>query len=150
MSGSLIQSPKKGIRLWPIWAAVGLPLLLITLEATPIAHDFVFVMLGVPALFLVWAGLAVWVAILGCRQLWERQWKRSVISVVLPVIVLCVAFHFSSFIRFCNNAGDTVHFYVMYRSYSEAARTTPAIGEPKLLTFNLGWNDLGLPRVCLR
>jgi len=138
MSEALELSREKPVRLWPIWVAAGLPLLLIILEATPLAPNFVFVMLGVPTLLLAWASVGVWAAILACKRLWKRAWKQAAISAVLPLVVLCVALDFSSFNQFCNKAGDTVHFYLKYGSYTETVGATPPSGEPKLLTFNLG------------
>jgi hypothetical protein len=132
------SSHKDRVPLWPVWAAIGFPLLLIVLEATPIAPDFVFVMMGVPALLLTWAATAVWAAILTVRWLWKREWRRAVVSVILPLVVLGVGLNFLAFIRFCSNAGDVAHFYVRCPSYLKAVRATPPNGEPRLLTFNLG------------
>lgn len=130
---------RKGyIRLWPVWVAIGFPLLFIALEATPIAHDFIFVLVEEPSLMMAWTGLAVCAAILTARRLWRRAWREAVISAVLPLAVLGVASNSTTFIRFCNNAGDTVHFCVSYPSYMKAVRSAPSNGGPKLMTFNLG------------
>ena len=131
-------SRKKSVQCWPLWIAIGFPILLIILQASPIAPNFVFVMLGVPTLLHAWAGAGIWAAILACRQMRKRMWKQAATSFVLPLAVLCVAFNFWPFIRSCNNAGDTVHFYVMHHSYTETVRATLPNGEPKLSTFNLG------------
>ncbi len=63
---------KESISLWPLWVAIGFPLLLVALEASPVAPDFLFVMMGVPALFCAWSAVAVWAAILTVRRLRKR------------------------------------------------------------------------------
>jgi apolipoprotein N-acyltransferase len=138
MSKPQMSERKRYAHLWPIWVAVGFPLLQIALEASPIAPNFAFVMLGLPVLLLVYAILGLCSAVLAVRLLGELEWKRALICAVLPVAVLCVGLGPLRFIDFCNNAGDTVHFYVRYSYYMNAVRSAPSNGEPKLLTFNLG------------
>ncbi|HKF48605.1 MAG TPA: hypothetical protein VKB38_14710 [Terracidiphilus sp.] len=138
MPTSLDASSSEATRLWPIWVAFGFPLLLIALEATPIAPNFLYVMLGIPALLLVWAGIGVWGAILTVRLLLRSAWRKAVIAAVLPLAIVGVALRPTSFIHFCSYAGDTIHFYVRYPSYMKAVQATPQNGEPRLLTFNLG------------
>ena len=53
-------SRKKCVQCWPLWIAIGFPILLIILQASPIAPNFVFVMLGVPTLLHAWAGAGIW------------------------------------------------------------------------------------------
>lgn len=113
-------------------------MLLIILEATPIAPNFVFVMIGVPGLLLAWAALGLWAAILTVRLLGEFAWKRALVCAVLPIVVLGVGLNPFGFIRFCNNAGDVVHFYARYASYMRTVRAAPSTGEPQLLTINRG------------
>ena len=132
------SSHKYRVPRWPVWIAIGFPLLLIVLEATPIAPDFVFVMVGLPALLLAWAAFGVWAAILTARRLWKREWRRAMVSVVLPLVVLGVGLNSLAFIRSCGDAGDVVHFYARYPSYMTIVHATPPDGKPRLLTFNLG------------
>jgi hypothetical protein len=124
--------------LWPIWVTLGFPLLLIAFAASPIAPDFLFVMIGIPCLWLVWVVSAVCAAILTVRWLWRRVWQRAAISAVLPFVVLAASLNFLAFTRFCNNAGDAVHFYVRYSAYANAVRATEQSEGPRLLIFNLG------------
>jgi hypothetical protein len=131
-------SHKERLAFWPLWVAIGFPLLLIVLESTPIAPNFVLVMMGLPALLFAWAGVEVWAAILTVRSLWQRSWTRAVINAVLPLVVLGVGSQSTAFIRFCNNAGDVAHFYVRCSSYMKTVRATPPKREARLLTFNLG------------
>jgi hypothetical protein len=128
----------KILRFWPIWTAVGFPILVIVLEATPIAPNFVFVMMGLPSLWLMWAASALCAAILTIRWLRRRDWWQAGICIVLPLVVLWAGLNSSAFIRFCNNAGDAVHFYVRYPSFMKAVREPSTNGDPRLMTFNLG------------
>ncbi len=132
------SSRRKRTSLWPMWVAVGFPLLLIALEATPLAPDFAFVMLGMPALLIAWAGTGVLAAILSIRRLWQGEWRRAVTSLVLPSVILGVGLHFAGFIRFCNNAGDTVHFYLRRPVYVKMVSATSPNENARLVTINLG------------
>ena len=64
---------------------MGLPLLLIALNSTPIAPDFVFVMIGIPALLAIGVGLGIWALILTVGYMRRREWSRAVASAVLPL-----------------------------------------------------------------
>jgi hypothetical protein len=132
------SSSDESISLWPVWVAIGVPVLLIALESTPIAPDLAYVLLGVPALLLAWAAAAVWAAILAVHWLRRRVWRRAAITAVLPLVVAGVSLQPMTFIHFCNDAGDIVHFLAMRPSYLRTIRATPAHGEPRLLVFNLG------------
>jgi hypothetical protein len=138
VSMGLEALPHERLQLWPVWIGIGFPLLLVGLEATPIATDFVFVMIGIPALLLAGAILAFWAAVLAVRCLSHRAWRRGLISAVLPLIALAAGTHPLAFIRFCNNSGDVIHFYVRRPVYMAAVNATPAGEQPRLLTFNLG------------
>jgi hypothetical protein len=140
------SSPSKHAPFWPLWVALGFPLLLIALEASPIAPNFFFVVMGVPTLLLVWSGLGVWALFITGQWLRNGSWLRAVTSAVLPLAVLFVGFHLSAFVRCCNNAGDVVHFLVVRPTYVEAVRATPPNGQPRLMVFNLGgmsWSSRG-------
>jgi hypothetical protein len=129
---------KRYIQLWPIWAAAGFPLLEIVLEASPIAPNFAFVMLGLPSLWLVWAASALCSAILTILSLRRQDWRKAGISIVLPLVVLWAALNFRTYIRFCNNTGDAVHFYARYPAYAREVSANAQTAGPQLLIFNLG------------
>lgn len=146
MSARHDSSRKESIQLWPLWATIACPLLLIALNATPIAPDLAFVLIGVPMLVLIWAGVGVGAGILTVRWLRQRAWLQAGIGAVLPLVILRVTLNYYPFIHFCNDGGDIVHFLVMRPSYLKAIRATPANGEPRLLTFNRGgmiWSSRG-------
>jgi hypothetical protein len=139
-------SRKEHTSLWPIWVAIGFPFLLIAIEATPIATDFAYVIVGLPALLAMWTGVGVWAAILTVRRLSQRAWQLAAISAVLPLAILGVGFQLLPFIHFCNDAGDILRFLVMRPSYMKTISAATSNGEARLLVFNLGgmsWSSRG-------
>jgi len=125
---------------------MGLPLLLIALNSTPIAPDFVFVMIGIPALLAIGVGLGIWALILTVGFMRRREWSRAVASAVLPLVILCAGVQFRHFLRLCNDGGDVVHFVVERSFYLKKIRAIPLNGEPRLLVFNRGgmiWSSRG-------
>jgi hypothetical protein len=125
-------------KLWPVWVAIGMPLILIALEATPIAPNFAFVMLGIPALSFAWGCLGIWALIRSGWHLKRREWSQASASAVLPVILLVVGLQYWSFIHLCNYWGDVVHFVVRRPAYLHEVRAIPPDGEQRLLIFNRG------------
>jgi hypothetical protein len=121
-----------------VWVAVGFPLLLIALLATPLATDFFFVMIGLPFLLSAWAILGVWAAFLTFRSLRQRNWRRAITSFILPLVILGVGLRLIGFVHFCANAGDTVHFYLRRPAYVRVVRATQPDGNALLVTINLG------------
>lgn len=124
--------------LWPLWVALGFPAFLIFFEASPFGLDFFLVLIVLPVLYLAWAGLGVWSAILAAGWLRQRAWLNAAVNAVLPLVILGVSLNFIAFNIFCGDAGDTIHFYVCQASYMKIVRATPQNGEPRLLTINLG------------
>ena len=138
------ESPVK--RFWPVWAAIGVPLLLVFLNSTPIASGLVFVLIGTPVLLGMWACLGIWALVLSVRRVRHREWSRAVASAVLPLVILVAGVQFWKFIHLCNYAGDVVHFIARRSSYVEAISAAPPDGEPRLLVFNSGgmlWSSRG-------
>jgi hypothetical protein len=125
-------------KLWPVWIAIGLPLFLVALNSSPIAPNFVFVMIGIPALLGMWACLGIWALILSFRRMRRREWSRAVVCAVLPLVILGAGLRFREFIHFCNYAGDVAHFIVERPSYIKEIGATPLGGEPRLIVFNRG------------
>ena len=123
--------------LWPLWAVIGMPLLLIVLNATPIAPNLLFVMIGIPVLFCIWGVLGVWAFVLTIRYMARRQWSHT-ISAVLPLAILSAGIWHWQFLHLCNDAGDIGYFIAERSSYLHAIDNAPLNGEPRLLVFNRG------------
>jgi hypothetical protein len=135
MDAAQVSSVK---RLWPVWISIGLPLLLVALNSTPIATDFAFVIIGIPVLLGIWACLGIWALILTVRHMRRREWSRVIVSAVLPLVVLGAGLRYLQFIHFCNDGGDVVYFIAERSSHLEKIRTAPPNGEPRLLVFDRG------------
>lgn len=133
-------------RLWPVWVAIGFPLLLVSLNSTPIAPNFVFVLIGIPVLLGMWACLGILALILSVKRMWHREWSGAVASAVLPLVILVSGVQFREFIHLCNYGGDVLHFTARHSSYLEAIRASPPDAGPRLLVFNRGgmlWSSRG-------
>lgn len=132
------SSGGKRTSLWPVWVALGFPLLLIALDASPLGPDFAFVMIGMPFLLLAWLISGVWVAFLAIRSLRHGNRRRTAINLVLPLAILIAGLNFTGFIWFCNDAGDTVHFYLRRSAYMKIVDATAPVGNVRLVTIDLG------------
>jgi hypothetical protein len=133
-------------RLWPVWVSIILPLLLVALNATPIATDLAFVLICIPVLLGIWACFGIWALILSVRQMRRREWSLAVASAVLPLVIFVAGLQFWQFVHLCNDGGDVVYFMAKRSSYLEQIRTVPSDGEPRLLVFNRGgmsWSSRG-------
>ncbi len=141
-----LRQESSRISFWPLWVAIGLPLLLIVINSSPLAPNFVFVMIGLPALLLAWAALGIFALVITILRLRKRAWRSALISAVLPIVVIGVSINLLGFIHFCNNTGDIVHFLVRRPSYLKAIEATPPNGRSRLLVFNRGgmsWSSRG-------
>ncbi len=125
-------------KLWPVWVAVGLPLVLIALNSTPLAPDLFFVIIGIPALLVIWTCFGIWALVLTFRHMRRRDWSRAVITAVLPLAIIAAGTRLLDFIHLCNYGGDVVYFVVNRPSYLQQIRATPINGEPRLVVFNRG------------
>lgn len=132
-------APKARTRgLWPIWLAIGMPLFLIALDATPLAPSLLFVLFGIPFLLCVWACLGVWALVVAIRRTLRGEWLSALTSATLPFAVLLAGIQFSGFVRFCNYCGDVVFFIERRPSCLAEVRAIPQDGSPRLLVFNRG------------
>lgn len=127
--------------------AIGVPLSLVILAASPLGTNFVYVMMGIPGLLLLWAGAGIWSAVLCVLYARRRRWRLSLGAAVLPVVVIVVAFHLLSFIQHSNYAGDVLHFVLARPYYDRKIASLPANDQPRLAVFNWGgmvWASRGL------
>jgi hypothetical protein len=132
-------------KLWPVWVSIGLPCFLVILNSTPVAPNFVFVVIGTPVLLSIWACLGIWALVVSVRRIRRRDWSRAATSAVLPLVILIAGMQFRKF-HLCNYGGDVVHFMARRSAYLEEIRAFPPVGEPRLLVFNRGgmqWSSRG-------
>jgi hypothetical protein len=135
------RSPKPAPSRLLRWAAVIgflVPVALIAFAASPLGPNFIYVVVGIPALLFLWviAGLAAF--IVSIRAAMRREWRRCVIAAILPIVLLIVAFHPVRFVRSCDYLGDVIHFIAMRSYYDRQIAALPADQRPPLLVFDWG------------
>jgi hypothetical protein len=132
---------------WLVAFGFGIPLALILFAASPLGNNFFYVMLGIPALLLVWVIVGTISLMLCIRSAMRRAWKRSFITLILPIILVSVAVNPFGFVRSCNYLGDVAHFIVSKPYYDRIIAALPANQRPHLTVFNWGgmvWASQGL------
>jgi hypothetical protein len=123
------------------WAAAigfGVPVALITFAASPLGPNFFYVLAGIPALLLLWVVAGLIALIVSIRSAMRKEWRRSVLAAILPVVLLIVAFDPVRFVRSCDYAGDVIHFMTMKSSYDRQIAAIPADQRPPLVVFDWG------------
>lgn len=132
---------------WLLAAGLGVPLALIALAASPLGADFLYVIVGIPALLLTWAVAGVGALVVSARFARQKEWRRSVVALVLPIVLLVVALDPSRFVRSCNYIGDVIHFIVAKPYYDRQIAALPVDRRPRLVVFDWGgmvWASSGL------
>jgi hypothetical protein len=121
-------------------AAIGLsvPIALIALAASPLGSNFFYVVLGIPALLLLWVIAGLGALLVSIRSARQKEWRRCAIAAILPVVLLIVAFDPVRFVRSCDYAGDVIHFIAMKTSYDRQIAALPADQRPRLVVFDWG------------
>ena len=122
----------EGHRRWPIAWALGVPLLLIAIDLTPLEGNILFLFMGMPALMGAWAIAAIVAVVKATQAAVRREWKRAAITAVLPVTVMCVALNFWTFVAFCRTSADLMYWLVMRPVYMADIRRTPPNGLPRV------------------
>jgi hypothetical protein len=133
--------------LWLITVGLGVPLALILLAASPLGTDFIYVTLGIPGLLLVWAIGGIGAFIVSVRSAQRKEWRRSLLALVLPIVLLVVALNPVGFVRSCNYIGDVLHFIIEKPYYDQQIAAIPADQRPRLAVFDWGgmvWGSSGL------
>jgi hypothetical protein len=135
---------------FPIWlvaAGLGVPLALIGLAASPLGTNFIYVIVGIPALLFAWVIAGVGALFVGVRSAIRKDWRRCVVASALPIVLLVVAFDPIGFVRSCNALGDVIHFVVLKPSYDREITALPIDRRPRLAVFNWGgmvWASSGV------
>jgi hypothetical protein len=133
--------------LWLVAFGLSIPLALILLAASPLGTNFIYVMLGIPALLLVWVMIGITSLTLSIRSAMKKAWRRSLIASVLPIILPFIAVNPFEFIQSCNYIGDVLHFIVLRPYYEQVITDLPRNERPHLVVFNWGgmvWASRGL------
>jgi hypothetical protein len=130
-------APSRPLR-WAAAIALGVPIALIAFAASPLGPNFIYVVVGIPALLFLWviAGLVALIA--SIRSAMRREWRRCVIAATLPVVLLIVAFDPVRFVRSCDYLGDVIHFIAMRSYYDRTIAALPADQRPRLVVFDWG------------
>jgi hypothetical protein len=142
-----LSAPRNDFPRALVLLAVGVPLLLVLLAASPLGADFLYVMAGIPLLLLVWAAAALWALVLSIRFAMRKRWAFSCTSAVLPIAVSIAILNMFSFVRYCNYLGDVLHFIVARPYYEHVIAELPRNAGPRLAVFNWGgmvWASHGL------
>jgi hypothetical protein len=132
------------------WAAaigLGVPIALIAFAASPLGPDFIYVVVGIPALLLLWVIAGLIALIVSVRSAPRKEWRRCLIAAILPVVLLIVALDPVRFIRSCDYIGDVLHFVVLKPYYDRQIAAIPTDQRPRLVVFDWGgtaWASHGL------
>jgi hypothetical protein len=127
-------------RLLPWVAAIGfgVPIALIAFAASPLGPNFFYVLVGIPALLLLWVIAGLVALVISIRSAMQKQWTRCVLAGILPLVLLIVAFDPVRFVRSCDYAGDLIHFIAMKSHYDRSIAALPADQRPRLVVFDWG------------
>jgi hypothetical protein len=130
-----------------IYLAIGLPIALVLLAASPLGTNFLYVMVGIPGLLFLWLGVGILSAVLCVRFAVQRSWWRCLQAAILPIVIVGVAFNLLRFIQLCNYSGDVLHFVLARPYYEHKIASLPRTDQPRLVVFNWGgmiWASRGL------
>jgi hypothetical protein len=131
------QKPSRLLH-WAAAIGLGVPIALIALAASPLGSNFFYVVVGIPAVLLLWVIAGLGALIVSIRSARQKTWRRCAIAAILPVVLLIVAFDPVRFVRACNYAGDVIHFIAMKSSYDQTIAALPADQRPRLAVFDWG------------
>ena len=85
--------------------------------------------------------------VVSVRSAMRKEWRRCVIALALPIVLLVVALDPIGFVRSCNHIGDVIHFIVAKPYYDREIAALPADRGPRLVVFDWGgmvWASIGL------
>jgi hypothetical protein len=130
-------APSRLLR-WAAAIGLGVPIALIALAASPLGPNFIYVVVGIPALLSLWVIAGLVALIVSIRSAMLKEWRRCVVATILPVVVLIVAFDPVRFVRSCDYLGDVIHFIAMRSYYDRTIAALPADQRPGLAVFDWG------------
>jgi hypothetical protein len=132
---------------WLIAIGLCVPFALIVLAASPLGTNFIYVVVGIPALLFVWVMAGVGSLAVGVRSAMRKDWRQCVIASALPIVLIAVALDPFGFVRSCNYLGDVAHFIIGKPYYDRQIAALPAGQRPRLVVFDWGgmvWASSGL------
>ena len=132
------QKPALSLLRWAAAIGLGVPIALIALAASPLGPNFIYVLVGIPALLFLWLIAGLVALIVSIRSAIQKEWRRCVLATILPVVLLIVAFNPVRFVRSCDYLGDVIHFVAMRPYYDRAIAALPADQRPRLVVFDWG------------
>ena len=149
ISGPSIEETAGRSRLprWPVAIGLGVPLALILLAASPLGTNFLYVVIGIPALLFMWAIAGVGALIASVRSAMRNDWRRGAIAALLPIVLMVVALDPVGFVRACDHIGDIAHFIAAKPYYDRQIAALPAGRGPRLALFDWGgtaWASFGV------
>lgn len=139
-----VTHPRSGLPRWPVAIGLGVPLALIILAASPLGPNPLYVLIGIPALLLVWVVAGARALIAGVRSAMRKDWRQCALASALPIVLLAVALNPFGFVRACNYVGDVPHFVVAKPYYDRRIAALPADDRPRL-SYSTGAAWCGLP-----
>jgi hypothetical protein len=128
-------APSRLLR-WAVTIGVLVPIALIAFAASPLGPNFFYVLVGIPALLILWVIAGLGALIVSIRAAMQKQWRRCILAAILPVVLLLVAFDPIRFVRSCDYAGDVIHFIAMKSDYDRQIAALPA--DQRLVVFDWG------------
>jgi hypothetical protein len=132
---------------WLVAIGLAVPLALIVFAASPLGTNFVYVIVGIPALLFAWVIAGVGALTVSIRSAMRKDWRRCVIASALPIALLVVAVDPIGFVRSCNYIGDVIHFIIAKPYYDREIAALPVDRRPGLVVFDWGgmvWASSGL------
>jgi hypothetical protein len=143
MNQHVVPAMRANLPRWPILAALGVPLALIIMAASPLGYNFFYVVIVVPGVLLLWAVSGVYAAVLCVRAALKRAWRQSLAASVMPLLLLAIALDYQGFIVTCRYVGNVLHFIAKRPDYDAYVGSLPSIRKPRLAEFD--WD--GMPWV---
>jgi hypothetical protein len=129
----------------PYWA-VGVPVSLVLIEASPLGANFIYVIAGIPLLLLLWAVAACGSLFLFIQFAARRSWKSSIAYAILPAVAFFACLNPDNFVRGYIYVGDLLHFAVARPYYDSIVAELPD-DQPRIAVFNWGgmvWASRGV------
>lgn len=113
--------------------ALGVPLAPIALAASPVG-GWGEMLLAVPIL-LVWVIAGITSLIWSVHSAMRQAWRRSLMTSILPIVLLLVALKPLGFLSACHHIGEVARFFGLKSSYDQQIAALPANQRPGLVVF---------------